>query len=248
MQRFENRVVLIIGGNSGIGLATAKLFADEGAKLVIAGRDVEAGNAAVGSLPSSSEARFVKTDVRVTDSVAQLVDETVKVFGRIDVAFNNAGWESAMLPLADTSETDWHKMIDIKLNGVWRGMKYQLPQMVKQGGGVIINMSGNWGLVGAANFSAYCAAAHGVMGVTKAAALEYISAGIRVNAVCPGAVDTAIFDRIVGMSEEIKKAVGEGFAIGRICTPEEVAKTVVFLASDDASYINGVGLVMDGGS
>jgi len=247
-KRFDDKVVLIVGGTGGIGLASARKFCAEGAKLAIAGRRTDAGAAVVAELEEmGGKAVFIQADVSSTESVADMVSASVEAFGRIDVAFNNAGWLSAMVPIAEVSESEWQKMLDIKLSGVWRGMKYQIPQMVKQGGGVIINMAGNWGLVGAANFSTYCAAAHGIMGLTKSAALEYIGSGIRVNAICPGAVDAPMMDRIAGGVDEIKYGVGETLGIGRICTAEEVAGSVLFLASEDASYVNGTALVLDGG-
>jgi NAD(P)-dependent dehydrogenase (short-subunit alcohol dehydrogenase family) len=170
------------------------------------------------------------------------------VYGTIDIAFNNAGWEGVPAKTADIEEDDWHKMLDIKLTGVWRCMKFELKQMLNQGGGAIVNMSGNWGLVGFPEYGAYCAAAHGIMGLTKAAALEYVRDGIRVNALCPGAVDTPLLDRIFGGNQEIKKAYGEQLAMGRLATPEEIAEAVVWLCSESASYVNGHGLELTGGS
>ena len=193
------------------------------------------------------EARFIKTDVRTTDSVAQLVDDTVKVFGRIDVAFNNAGWEGTGSATADTSESDWQRMIDIKLNGVWRGVREQIPAMLKGGGGSIVNMAGNWGLVGFPNYASYCAAAHGILGLTKAAALEYAGQGIRINAVCPGAVDAPLLERMVGGDASIKAAFAAELPAGRLATEEDVAEAVLWLASDAAAYVNGTSIVLDGG-
>ena len=139
------------------------------------------------------------------------------------------------------------EMIDTKLNGVWRGMKCQIPAILEAGGGSIVNMAGNWGLIGFPTYAAYCAAAHGVMGLTKAAAMEYVGAGIRINAVCPGAVDAPILDRMTGGNAEIKNSFAQQLPVGRLCSQEDIAEAVLWLASDAASYVNGVGLVLDGG-
>ncbi len=239
---------LIVGGTAGIGLATATRFAATGSRVAIAGRDAARGEAALATLISTgAEAMYLAVDVQDTSSVEALVKAVTAKWGRLDYAFNNAGWEGVPGPVQEAAEDDWTRMIDIKLNGVWRGLRTQITQMRKQGYGAIVNMAGNWGLNGFPNFAAYCAAAHGIVGLTKAAALEVAAANIRINAVCPGAVDAPMLDRMVDGSAEAKKSFGQQLAIGRVCTPEEVANLVVWLCSSEASYINGASIPLDGG-
>ena len=242
-----SRIALVVGGTRGIGLAAAQRFKRDGATVVIAGRDPASGE----RVAKEEDLEFIACDVTDADGVENLIQAVLSRHGRIDAAFNNAGWEGPAVPTAEISEADWTKMIDTKLNGLWRCVKAELGAMLRHGqaqeSGAIVNMAGSWGLVGFPNYAAYCAAAHGVMGLTKAAALEYASAGIRVNAVCPGAVDAPMLDRMVGGDAAIKQSFGQQLAIGRICSADEVAAAVVWLCSDDASYVNGVGLTLDGG-
>lgn len=248
VKRFQDKTVLILGATSGIGRTTALRFAQEGANVVIGGRNEDNGNEVVRSIEAmDGNGLFVQTDVRELDDLQNAVDRTVGEFGGLNVAFNNAGLAGTGNKAADESETDWSEMVDTKLNGVWRGMKCQIPAMLEAGGGAIVNMAGNWGLIGFPTYAAYCAAAHGVMGLTKAAAMEYVSAGIRINAVCPGAVDAPILDRMTGDNEEIKNSFAQQLPVGRLCSQEDIAEAVLWLASDAASYVNGVGLVLDGG-
>lgn len=244
----KETTALIVGGTAGIGLATANRFALNGSRVAVAGRDHKRGEDALASLRSAgAEAMYLTVDVRQTDSVEALVKEVVGKWGRLDYAFNNAGWEGIPGPVEDATEDDWTRMIDVKLNGVWRGLRAQITQMRKQGHGAIVNMAGNWGLIGFPNFAAYCAAAYGVVGLTKATALEVAAANIRINAVCPGPVDAPMLDRMAGGSTEVKQSFGQQLAIGRISTPEEVANLVVWLCSPEASYINGASIPLDGG-
>ena len=248
VKRFQDKTVLILGATSGIGRTTALRFAQEGANVVIGGRNEDNGNEVVRSIEAmDGNGLFVQTDVREMDDLQNAVDRTVGEFGGLNVAFNNAGLAGTGNKAADESETDWSEMVDTKLNGVWRGMKCQIPAMLEAGGGAIVNMAGNWGLIGFPTYAAYCAAAHGVMGLTKAAAMEYVGAGIRINAVCPGAVDAPILDRMTGDNEEIKNSFAQQLPVGRLCSQEDIAEAVLWLASDAASYVNGVGLVLDGG-
>ena len=248
VKRFQDKTVLILGATSGIGRTTALRFAQEGANVVVGGRNEDNGNEVVRSIEAmDGNGLFVQTDVREMDDLQNAVDRTVGEFGGLNVAFNNAGLAGTGNKAADESETDWSEMVDTKLNGVWRGMKCQIPAMLEAGGGAIVNMAGNWGLIGFPTYAAYCAAAHGVMGLTKAAAMEYVSAGIRINAVCPGAVDAPILDRMTGDNEEIKNSFAQQLPVGRLCSQEDIAEAVLWLASDAASYVNGVGLVLDGG-
>ena len=247
-KRFQDKTVLILGATSGIGRTTALRFAQEGANVVIGGRNEDNGNEVVRSIEAmDGNGLFVQTDVREMDDLQNAVDRTVEEFGGLNVAFNNAGLAGTGNKAADESEADWSEMVDTKLNGVWRGMKCQIPAMLEAGGGAIVNMAGNWGLIGFPTYAAYCAAAHGVMGLTKAAAMEYVGAGIRINAVCPGAVDAPILDRMTGDNEEIKNSFAQQLPVGRLCSQEDIAEAVLWLASDAASYVNGVGLVLDGG-
>ena len=248
IKNFHKKTVLILGATSGIGRTTALRFAQEGANVVIGGRNEDNGNEVVRSIEAmDGNGLFVQTDVREMDDLQNAVDRTVGEFGGLNVAFNNAGLAGTGSKAADESEVDWLEMIDTKLNGVWRGMKCQVPAMLEVGGGAIVNMAGNWGLIGFPTYAAYCAAAHGVMGLTKAAAMEYVGAGIRINAVCPGAVDAPILDRMTGDNEEIKNSFAQQLPVGRLCSQEDIAEAVLWLASDAASYVNGVGLVLDGG-
>ena len=248
VKRFQDKTVLILGATSGIGRTTALRFAQEGANVVIGGRNEDNGNEVVRSIEAmDGNGLFVQTDVREMGNLQNAVDRTVETFGGLNVAFNNAGLAGTGNKAADESEVDWSEMIDTKLNGVWRGMKCQIPAMLDTGGGAIVNMAGNWGLIGFPTYAAYCAAAHGVMGLTKAAAMEYVAAGIRINAVCPGAVDAPILDRMTGGDEDIKNSFARQLPVGRLCSQEDIAEAVLWLASDAASYVNGVGLVLDGG-
>lgn len=244
----QNKIALIVGGTSGIGRTVALRFAQEGACVVVAGRDGARGAAVERSLrEQGGKGLFVPVDVADDGAMRDLVEAAVKEFGGLHVAFNNAGLAGTGNKTAAESEADWLAMINTKLNGVWRGMRHQLPAMLASGGGAIVNMAGNWGLVGFPGYAAYCAAAHGVMGLTKAAALEYAGAGIRVNAVCPGAVDAPILDRMTGGDSGVKGDFARRLPIGRLCSQEDVANAVLWLASEDSAYINGAGLTLDGG-
>lgn len=249
MRDMSQKVLLVMGGTGAIGSATARAFAQRGASTVIAGRDSVNGDRIVQEIArTGARSVFAKVDVTDASSVQSAVARTLDEFGRLDYAFNNAGWEGTAEPVADIDEADWTRMLDIKLSGVWRGMKSELKQMQSQtGGGAIVNMAGTWGLVGFPRFSSYCAAAHGVLGLTRAAAMEYGRQGIRINAVCPGAVDTPLLDRIFGGNAQAKQQFGQQLVAGRIARPDEVAQAVLWLCSDAASYVNGEALVLNGG-
>lgn len=248
MITMKDRVALIVGGTGGIGAATAIQFARAGANVVLAGRNEQAAKMTIAAIRSAkTDAVFIRADVTRSDEMERLVAAAVEKFGRLDCAFNNAGWEGVASNSADIGEEDWLRMMDVKLNGAWRSMKYQVHQMLKQGGGSIVNMAGNWGLVGFPRYASYCAAAHGVMGLTRAAALEYAGNGIRINAVCPGAVDAPMLDRMVAGSAAAKVGFASTIPMGRLATPDDVAQAVLWLCSDLAPYVTGQAIVLTGG-
>lgn len=247
-KELEGKVGLVTGGTSGIGRESALLFAKAGAKVVIAGRREPEGNETVDLVRAvGGEALFVKTDVSKAPEVEALVQKTVQAFGRLDVAFNNAGIEGVWVSLIRQSEDDWDRTIDTNLKGVWLCLKYEIRQMLKQGGGgAIVNMASIQGLAGAAGAAAYTASKHGVIGLTKAAALETARNRIRINAVCPGAVETAMADRIFG-APQVHQFVLGCHPIGRFGKPPEIAEAVLWMCSDRASFMTGQSLVLDGG-
>jgi NAD(P)-dependent dehydrogenase (short-subunit alcohol dehydrogenase family) len=244
----EGKVGLVTGGTSGIGRETAILFAKAGAKVVVAGRREREGEETVEMVRSAGgDGLFVKTDVSKASEVATLVQKAVERFGRLDVAFNNAGVEGVWVPITRQSEEDWDRTIAVNLKGVWLCLKYEIRQMLKQGGGgAIVNMASITGLVGAAGAAAYSASKHGVIGLTKTAALENAKSGIRINAVCPGAVEAPMAERIFG-APNVHKYVLSCHPIGRFGRPTEIAEAVLWMCSDRASFMTGQSLVLDGG-
>lgn len=243
--KFADKIALITGGSSGIGRATALAFAREGAKVVVASRGVEGGEETVRLIKDiGGEAFFVKTDVAKASEVEALVNKVIETYGRLDIAFNNAGVEGLVKPVIEQTEADFDLVMDINVKGVWLSMKYQIPQMLKQGGGAIVNTSSVLGLVGSAGISPYVASKHAVLGLTKTAALEYAKSNIRVNAVAPGAIETERLNRFTDGNSE---AMAEYHPLGRIGKPEEIAEAVVWLCSDAASFITGHTLTVDGG-
>jgi NAD(P)-dependent dehydrogenase (short-subunit alcohol dehydrogenase family) len=249
--RFAGKVALITGGTSGIGAATAVLFAEEGASVVITGRDADRGAAVVATIvDAGGHARFVPADVRLAEDCRRSVEATVDAFGRIDVLFNNAGVYVANDTLG-CSEDEWDAQVDTSLKGAFLMSKFALPHMIAQGSGSIVHCASGWGLVGGPRAVAYCAAKGGMVVMTKAMALDHGPQGIRVNAVCPGDTETPMEHedaQAQGMSWEayVREAVA-GRAIARMATPEEIAQAVLFLASDEAAYVTGVALPVDGG-
>jgi NAD(P)-dependent dehydrogenase (short-subunit alcohol dehydrogenase family) len=247
-KRVDGKVALITGGSSGIGRATALIFAREGAKVVVADVMVAGGEETMRLIKAAGgEAIFVKTDVSNPTEVEAMVKKAVETYGRLDCAFNNAGIEGVVKPTVEYGETDWDRVIAINLKGVWLCLKYELQQMLKQGSGAIVNTASIAGLVGLSGFSAYVAAKHGVNGLTKTAALEYAKSGIRVNAVCPGAIRTPMFERGVRDNPGIEEQVVAMEPIGRMAAPEEVGEAVVWLCSDAASFVTGLPMAVDGG-
>jgi NAD(P)-dependent dehydrogenase (short-subunit alcohol dehydrogenase family) len=243
---FKNKVAIITGGSFGIGKATAIAFAKKGAKVVIVDwvEDIETLNIIKSY---GGEAIFVKCDVSKSNDVKTMIEITITTFGKIDFAFNNAGIEGTSAPTHECTEENFDKTISVNLKGIWLCMKYEIPEMIKQGKGVIINCASIAGLVGYTGLPAYVASKHGVIGLTKTAALEYAKQGIRVNSVCPGAIKTAMIDRLTGNKKEVEEQFAGMEPIGRLGLPEEVANAVLWLCSDEASFVTGHAMAVDGG-
>ncbi len=247
-REFEGKVALVTGASSGIGRATALAFAREGARVCVADVNEEGGRQTVKLIEKEGgTAFFVKCDVSKASDVKATVDAVVKKFGRLDFAFNNAGVEGKPALTADCSEENWGKTLDVNLKGVWLCMKNEIPVMVKQGGGVIVNVSSVAGLVGFPGMPAYVASKHGILGLTKTAALEYAKANVRVNAVCPGAIRTPMLERFTAGNPEAEKQITATIPMARVGKPEEIAGAVLWLCSQKASYVTGHALVVDGG-
>jgi NAD(P)-dependent dehydrogenase (short-subunit alcohol dehydrogenase family) len=245
---FTDKVAIVTGGSGGIGRATALAFARRGAKVVVADIDVSGGEETVRMIEDEGgEAFFVETDVSQAQDVQEMVERTIETYGRLDFAFNNAGIEGERAPTADTSEENWNRVIDINLKGVWLCMKHEIPRMLEEGGGVIVNTSSVAGRVGFAQIPAYTASKHGVIGLTKAAALEYATENLRVNAVCPGVIDTEMVERYIGGDEDLREQLLSSQPMGRMGQPEEIADLVVCLCSEGTSFVTGVAMPADGG-
>jgi NAD(P)-dependent dehydrogenase (short-subunit alcohol dehydrogenase family) len=243
------KVALVTGASSGIGRATARLFAARGARVVVADVNVDGSLETIELISEAGgAASFIPTDVTQAKQVAAAVNHAVTTYGRLDYAVNNAGIEGAQAPAADYPEDAWRRVIDTNLTGVWLCMKYELPQILKQQGGAIVNIASFLGLVGTAYASAYVAAKHGVIGLTKAAAVEYSAQGVRINAVSPGYVDTPMVARTGVMNDpQIRTMIERMHPIGRIGQPEEIAEAVVWLCEPSASFVTGQTLQVDGG-
>jgi NAD(P)-dependent dehydrogenase (short-subunit alcohol dehydrogenase family) len=247
-RELEGKVALVTGATSGIGRETAILFARAGAKVVVSGRRELEGNETIDLIRAAGgDGLFVKTDVSKAAEVEALVQKTVETFGRLDIAFNNAGIEGVWVPIVRQSEEDFDQTIAINLKGVWLCLKYEIRQMLKQGSaGAIVNMASVTGLVGGGGAAAYSASKHAVIGLTKSAALETARNGIRINAVCPAVIETPMEQRLFGAPAVHKSVVGL-HPIGRLGTPAEIAEAVVWMCSDRASFMTGQSLVLDGG-
>ena len=244
----EGKVVLVTGAGSGIGRESALAFAAAGGRVVVSDVVVNGGEETVAQIKAAGgEATFVRADVSQRADVEALVRQTVESYGRLDCAHNNAGIEGDLAPTCDCTEANWDRTIAVNLKGVWLCMKYEIPQMVEQGGGVIVNTSSVAGLVGFLNLPAYVATKHGVAGLTRTAALEYAEQGIRVNAVCPGVINTPMIDRIVAGDAEAEAQFTALEPVGRMGSPAEVAQAVVWLCSDRASFVTGIAMPVDGG-
>ncbi|MBI3852985.1 MAG: glucose 1-dehydrogenase [Verrucomicrobia bacterium] len=247
-QQFADKVALVTGGASGIGRVTALALAKEGARVTVADVSVEAGEATAKMISDSGgQAIFTKTDVTKSGEVEAMVSETVKKFGRLDFALNNAGIDGVRARTADYPEEVWRQVIDIDLTGVFLCLKYELPVMAKQKGGVIVNLSSVAGVTGFPGHAAYTAAKHGVIGLTKTAAIDYAKVGIRVNAVCPAYTRTPMITRMLESHPEFEAKLIDRVPLKRLGTAEEIAQAVIYLFSDAAAFITGHSLVMDGG-
>ncbi len=249
MISFENQVALVTGAASGLGLATARAFAESGASVVLADYNRKAVHAAAEDLAAQGHKTLaVHCDVSDDAQVEAMVAQTVETFGRLDAAYNNAGVQNILADTADSTREDYDRVMGINLRGVWSCMKFELQQMRRQGSGSIVNCSSLGGLVGGAERGIYHAAKHGVLGFTKSAALEYASRGIRINAVCPGMIDTPMSDQMKAAGQtEALEAMLKTVPIGRIGRPEEIASVVLWLCSPGASLVIGQAIAVDGG-
>ena len=244
----KGKVALVTGAGEGIGRGTALAFARERAAVAVVDIDAALGEATVRMIKEAGgEAVYVPCDVTKSADVQKMVESTVKTLGRLDFAFNNAGIQTNPLPIIDYPEEWWHRVINTDLTGVWLCMKYEIPQMLKQGKGAIVNTASVAGFIGTPGITAYTAAKHGVVGLTKTVALEFATAGIRVNAVCPGAIKTRLVDDIIRAVPAMEKMLMEAHPIGRFGVVEEVAGAVVWLCSDAASFVTGHSMTIDGG-
>ncbi len=247
--QLQGKVALVTGAGSGIGRASALAFVREGAKVVVADVVAKGGEETVRLIKESGgEAIFVKTDVSKSAEVKAMVDKAVAIFGRLDCAHNNAGIETFLKLTHELSEEEWDKVMNINLKGVWLCLKYEIPQMLKQGKGAIVNTASVAGLRGRVGRADYVTSKHGVVGLTKVAALDYATSGIRVNAVCPGLVRTALVERIFANSSQTEAESALRLPIGRLGKPEEIAQAVVWLCSDAASFVTGTAMTVDGGT
>ena len=248
MPDLRGKVALVTGAGSGIGRQSALAFARAGAKVVVSDIVIEGGEETVRMIKDAGgEAMFVKCDVSKVDDVKALIDKVIASYGKLDCAHNNAGIEGMMAPCTECTEENWDRTIAINLTGVFLCCKYELPHMVEQGGGVIVNTASVAGLVGSAGLPAYCASKGGVVNLTRALALEHAMNKIRINAVCPGVIHTPMIDRLTGNDAEAAAAFTAMEPVGRMGEPEEIAAAVVWLCSDEASFVTGVPFPVDGG-
>jgi NAD(P)-dependent dehydrogenase (short-subunit alcohol dehydrogenase family) len=248
MTLLVGKSAIITGASSGIGRATAVVFARYGARLALADVEIGGGHETEQMVKDlGAEVFFLPTDVTSDEQMAALVGATVDTYGGLDCAFNNAGIEGEMAPTADITDANWDRVLDINLRGVWLGMRHQIPAMLASGGGAIVNTASVAGLVGFANLAPYVASKHGVVGLTRAAALEYSAQGIRVNAMCPGVIRTPMVSRVLDEDPTLEAQFAAMEPIGRLGEPEEIGEAVAWLCSAGASFVTGHALPVDGG-
>ena len=246
--QLEGKVSLITGGGSGIGKASALAFAKEGSKVVVADVNVEGGEQTVRLIQDTGgEATFVRADVSNSGDVSDMVSHAVQTYNRLDCAFNNAGISGGRGRIHEYTEDDWSRVLNINLTGVWLCMKYEIIQMLKQGGGAIVNTASVMGLVGGSRSPAYGATKHGVVGLTKTGAVDYAQEAIRINAVCPGYIRTPMIEQSILSDPVAEERVVSRHPMHRLGTPEEIAEAVVWLCSDAASFVTGHAMTVDGG-
>lgn len=245
---FESKVTLVTGAASGIGRATARAFARLGARVVAVDRQSDGNEETVAMIrEEGAEGLALTVDVSNAEAVSRMVSQIGERFGRLDVACNNAGIEGKLALTADYTVEEWDRVIGVNLRGVFLSMKYEIPQMLASGGGAIVNVASILGVVGFANASAYTAAKHGVLGLTKVAAIEYASKGIRINTLCPAFIETPMLERAgITSDPEMREAVTHLHPIGRMGTSEEIAEAILWLASPKASFVTGTSLLVDG--
>ena len=248
MSEFQGKVAVVTGGTSGIGRAAAIAYAREGAKVVVAGRRAAEGEETVRLVRAEGrEAMFVPTDVAQEAQVKNLIGRTLEQFGRLDIAFNNAGIEQVPTPFLEQTVETYDQVMDINVKGVWLSMQQEISAMLKSGGGAIVNTSSGLGVIAFPGIEVYVASKHAVIGLTKSAALEFAKQGIRINAVLPAVIETDMYRRFAGDKPESRAAMTALHPIGRIGTPEEIADAVLWLSSDKSSFVTGHSLLVDGG-